>query len=135
MTISNVSEASAQHQGPDRAGRLEQFVQRLKNDDSAEAKGVKDSFQKLVDDQKSGTADAATLQADRKALHEAMHTYRQAHEGTGAPQAQGTERPHHRHHKAEGAAPASQPAWYQQNGTAQSAQQAGATGATVNLQA
>lgn len=128
MTISNVSDASAQQHGPDRAGRLEQFVQRLQNDDSAEATGVKDSFQKLVNDQKSGAADASTLQADRKALHEAMHAYRQAH--------QGAERPHHHHHRqAEGAAPAGQPAWYEQNGNAQTAQDAAPTGATVNIQA
>jgi hypothetical protein len=130
VTISNISGGSCESHGADRANRLEQFVQRLQGDDSTEAKGVKDSFQKLVDDQKSGTADASTLQADRKALHDAMHAYREAKGPSD-----GAERPHHKHHGAEGAAPDNnQPAWYGQNGASQNTTIV-QVGISVNIQA
>jgi len=57
-------------------GGIDGFIQKLQNDNSDEANGVKTAYAKLQDDIKAG-ASQDDLKADRSALTDAMKAYRE----------------------------------------------------------
>ena len=84
MSVSSVSGGGYQASSTDPSKRLQNFLDRLKNDDSSEGKALYSAFQKLDSDVK-GSADQSTLDADRQSINTAMKAFREAHKPDGPP--------------------------------------------------